>query len=139
MSLEENREAVRREVAFWNGHDPEALGEAYAESYAGHDPAGFHAGDFEQLKGAAAAVFAAYPDLALTADNVIVEGDMAVKQWTVHATHKGELMGVAPTGKKIVVTGTNIFRVANGKIVECWAQMDALGMWQQLGVIPPLG
>ena len=55
---------------------------------------------------------------------------MAVKRWTVHATHKGKLMGISPTGKGIVVTGTNIFRIANGKVVECWAQMDAMGMMQ---------
>ena len=139
MSLEENREVVRREVAFWNGHDAEAAGEVYADSYVGHDPAGTHAGSLEQLKGSAAAVFAAFPDLALTANDVIVEGNMAVKRWTVRGTHKGELMGIPATGKEIVVTGTNIFRIANGKIVECWAQSDALGMMQQLGVIPPLG
>jgi steroid delta-isomerase-like uncharacterized protein len=139
MSLEENREVVRREVAFWNGHDAGAAGEVYADSYVGHDPSGFHAGSFEQLKGSAAATFAAFPDLRLTADDVIVEGDMAVKRWTVHATHKGELMGIPATGKEIVVTGNNIFRIANGKIIECWAQMDAMGMMQQLGVIPPLG
>jgi steroid delta-isomerase-like uncharacterized protein len=139
MSLEENREVVRREVAFWNGHDPDAIGEAYADSYLGHDPAGTHAGSLEQLKQSAAAVFAAFPDLTLTADGVIVEGDMAVKRWTVHATHKGEWMGIPATGKEITVTGNNIFRIADGKIVECWAQMDAMGMMQQLGVIPPMG
>jgi len=139
MSLEENREVVRREVAFWNGHDAEAAGEVYAASYLGHDPAGTHAGSFEQLKQSCAATFAAFPDLALTADDVIVEGDMAVKRWTVRGTHKGDWMGIPATGKEITITGNNIFRIANGKIVECWAQSDALGMMQQLGVIPPMG
>ena len=139
MSVQENREVVRREVAFWNGHDAEAVGEVYAADYRGVDPAGTHAGDLAQLKQSVAAVFAAFPDLSLTADDVIVEGDKAVKVWTVRATHKGEWLGIPATGKKIVVTGTNVFRIANGKIVECWAQMDALGMMQQLGVIPPPG
>ena len=49
---------------------------------------------------------------------------------------KAELEAVR---EEIVVTGTNVFRIANGKIVQCWAQMDALGMMQQLGVIPPMG
>ena len=138
MSLEENRDVVRREVAFWNGHDAEAAGEVYADSYVGHDPAGTHAGSFEQLKGSAAAVFAAFPDLHLTANDVIVEGDKAVKRWTVRGTHKGEWMGIPPTGKEIVITGNHIFRIAKGKIVECWAESDALGMMQQLGVIPPM-
>jgi steroid delta-isomerase-like uncharacterized protein len=139
MSAQENRELVRREVAFWNGHDAEAANEVYAADYSGVDPAGTHAGDLAQLKQSAAAIFAAFPDLTLTADDVIVEGDKAVKVWTVRGTHKGEWMGIPATGKKIVVTGTNVFRIANGKIVQCWAQMDALGMMQQLGVIPPMG
>ena len=139
MSLEENRKVVHREVAFWNGHDAEAVGEVYAADYVGHDPAGTHAGSLEQLKASAAAVFAAFPDLALTADDVIVEGDMAVKRWTVHGTHTGDWMGIPATGNKIVTTGTNIFRIVNGKIAECWAQSDALGLMQQLGVIPPMG
>jgi steroid delta-isomerase-like uncharacterized protein len=139
MSPEENREVVQREVAFWNGHDADAVGEVYADSYVGHDPAGTHAGSLEQLKASAAAVFRAFPDFSLTADDVIVEGDMATKRWTGRGTHQGEWMGIPPTGAKIEVTGNNIFRIANGKIVECWAQMDALGLMQQLGVIPPLG
>lgn len=48
-------------------------------------------------------------------------------------------MGIPATGKEIVMTGNNVFRIANGKIAECWAESDALGMLQQLGVIPPLG
>jgi len=139
MSAEEIREVVRREVAFWNGHDAEAASEVYAADYFGVDPAGAHAGDLAQLKQSAVALFAAFPDLSLTADDVIVEGDKAVKVWTVKATHKGEWLGIPATGKEIVVTGTNVFRIANGKIVECWAQMDSLGMMQQLGVIPPMG
>lgn len=51
-------------------------------------------------------------------------------------THKGELMGVPPTGKRVTVTDVHIERVANGKIVERWVGFDAMGMMQQLGAIP---
>ena len=61
------------------------------------------------------------------------------KRWTVHGTHTGDWMGIPATGKEIVMTGNNVFRIANGKIAECWAESDALGLMQQLGVIPPLG
>ena len=138
MSLEENRDVVRREVELWNRHDAEAAGEVYAADYVGHDPGGAHAGSFEQLKQSMAAIFNAFLDIVITADDVIVEGDMAVKRWTARSTHKAEYMGIPATGKEIVVTGNNIFRIANGKIVECWAESDTLGMMQQLGVIPPL-
>jgi len=133
MSLEENRDVVRREVEFWNGHDAEAAGEVYAANYVGHDPGGAHAGSFEQLKPSAAAIFTAFPDFSLTANAVIVEGDMAVKRWTVRGTHKAEYMGIPATGKQIVITGNNIFRM------ECWAESDTLGLLQQLGVIPKMG
>ena len=139
MSAKENREVVRREVALWNGHDAEAFGEVYAENYLGHDPAGTHAGSLEQLKQSAAAVFSAFPDFSLTLDDVIVEEEMAAKRWTARGTHTGEWMGIPATGKAIVTTGNNLFRIVDGKIAECWAQSDALGLMQQLGVLPPMG
>ncbi len=139
MSATENRKVIRREVAFWNGHDAEAAGEVYAENYVGHDPAGTHAGSLEQLKQSAAAVFAAFPNMSLTADDIIVEGEMAAKRWTGRGTHTGEWLGIPATGKEIVITGNNVFRIVDGKIADCWAESDALGLMQQLGVIPPMG
>jgi len=53
------------------------------------------------------------------------------------ATHKGKFMGVAPTGKKITVSAIAIFRLANGKIVEGWKELDMLGLMRQLGAVPP--
>ena len=61
MSLEENREVVRREVAFWNGHDAEAVGEVYADNYMGHDPAGFHAGSLASSSSPAPRFLARFP------------------------------------------------------------------------------
>ena len=139
MAAAEIRKVAHHEVALWNGHDAEAFGEVYAENYVGHDPTGTHAGSLEQIKQSAAAVFAAFPDFHLTADAVIVEGDIAVKRWTARGTHTGDWMGIPVTGKAVVTTGINILRIVNGKIVECWAESDALGLMQQLGVIPPMG
>ena len=64
--------------------------------------------------------------------------DKVVSRWTARGTHRGELMGIAPTGKQVAVTGINIERFANGKLVEGWSNYDTLGMLQQLGVIPTL-
>jgi hypothetical protein len=61
-----------------------------------------------------------------------------VKRWTARLTHKGDFMGISPTGSKVERTGINTYRFADGKIVEAWSNSDALGMMQQLGVIPPL-
>lgn len=82
---------------------------------------------------------AAFPDLHMAIDFQIAEGDKVVNRWTTRATHKGNLMGIPPTGKQVAVTGTYIARIVGGKIVEEWGNMDTLGMMQQLGVIPPMG
>ena len=71
--------------------------------------------------------------------NVISEGDAVVVYATHRARHTGELMGIPPTGNRLSITGIDMFRLADGKIVESWVVADALGMLQQLGVIPPMG
>ena len=139
MSLEANKAVVRGECDFWNGHDAEKIDEVYTDDYVGHEINGSHGGSRDQVKQAAAAVFAAFPDFNLTADAIIAEGDKAVKLWTVRGTHKAEYMGIPATGKEIVVTGCNVFRIVGDKVAECWAHTDSLGMLQQLGVIPPMG
>ena len=80
----------------------------------------------------------AFPDVRITINDQIAEGDKVVTRWTATGTHKGQLMGIAPTGKHSTVTGMNIDRYQNGKIVEGWANYDMFGMLQQLGVVPAL-
>ena len=80
----------------------------------------------------------AFPDVRLTVEDQIAEGDKVCTRWTAVGTHKGELMGIAPTGKPTTVTGCDIAQYQNGKLVEAWATYDMLGMLQQLGVVPSL-
>ena len=82
---------------------------------------------------------AAFPDLHLTAEDLIAEGDKVVARFTLRGTHKGEFMGVPPTGKQVTMTGIQIVRTADDRIAENWVNFDALGMLQQLGVIPAPG
>jgi steroid delta-isomerase-like uncharacterized protein len=78
----------------------------------------------------------AFPDLTMTEDDILAEGDKVVMRWTGSGTHRGELMGIPPTGKRVNVSGILISRFAGGKIVEEHEIFDALGMLQQLGVVP---
>lgn len=78
----------------------------------------------------------AFPDLHYTLDDIIVEGDKAAVRCTVTGTHRGEFMGVPATNRKVKVQAFAIDRVAGGKIVEEWGMHDALGMMQQLGIVP---
>jgi steroid delta-isomerase-like uncharacterized protein len=78
----------------------------------------------------------AFPDLVVTAEDLIADGDKVVARWTSRGTHRGDLMGMSPTGKQVSITGIDILRFEGDKIAEHWANFDMLGMLQQLGVAP---
>jgi hypothetical protein len=80
--------------------------------------------------------FDAVPDVHYTLDDIVVEGDKAVARFTVTGTHKGALMGIPPTNKKVKYWGIDIFHVVGGKLIEGWQRADTLGLMQQLGVVP---
>ena len=79
----------------------------------------------------------AFSDLSITIEPLVGEGDMIAAQLTHHGTHNGEFMGIAPTGKQVMVTTIGIYRFADNKLEESWILMDQLGMLQQLGAAPP--
>ncbi len=81
----------------------------------------------------------AFPDIQMSVEDVIAEGDKVVARWTVCATHQGELMGIPPSGNRMEVTGISIGRIEGGKFVETWSNYDTLGMMQQIGAIPEPG
>ena len=78
----------------------------------------------------------AFPDLRVTLEDDIAEGNKVVSRWRAQGTHQGELMGIAPTGNQMAITGITIDRIEEGKIVEEWENWDALGMMQQIGAVP---
>ncbi len=78
----------------------------------------------------------AFPDLTVTVDDVIAEGNLTYLRWHGSGTHQGSLMNIAPTGNPVEITGMDICRLEDGKIVERWAEVNTLGLMQQVGVIP---
>lgn len=139
MSTEENKTVVRRlfeEV--WNQGKMDAVGEILATDYIFHEPVGGEVRGPEDFKQFVSMYRTAYPDLQFTIEDHIAEGDKVVTHWTSTGTHKGELMGISPTGVQVTVTGILIGRIAGGKIVEDCCNWDTLGMLQQLGAVPPL-
>lgn len=137
-NIEKNKDFINAYTEnFWNKQDMAVIEKYYASDFVVH----FADGDlnFEQYKGLCQAYFTAFPDLHVTTDLLIAEGDKVTKVWTVNSTSKGEFMGIPATGKPMILKGIEVFRIANGKIAELWASMDNLGMMQQLGVIPPMG
>ena len=139
MSTEENKVLLRRlfeEV--WNQGNLATVDELLATDYVLHDPAHLVHGP-EGFKAYVSAFRAAFPDMHATIEDQIAQEDKVAMRFTVRATHKGEFQGIPPTGKQVILTGTDIQRIAGGKIAENWVNLDALGMLQQLGVLPPMG
>jgi predicted ester cyclase len=77
-----------------------------------------------------------YPDIHLRVEDLIAEDDKVVGRTTVTATHQGEFMGVAATGKPVTYNEIFIFRFADGRIAETWGVVDVLSQMKQLGAIP---
>ncbi|MFQ6043361.1 MAG: ester cyclase, partial [Candidatus Poribacteria bacterium] len=102
----------------------------------GHDPNVSPMEDIAQMKQVIGAYHIAFPDFHATNDALIAEGDMVVGRWTVTATHQGDFFGIPATGKPVQWTAINMFRFADGKIAESWWAYDALGILQQIGVVP---
>ncbi len=140
MSTEPNKAIVRRYLEeAWNKGNVGILDELMAPNYARYMSGQASPLNREGQKQRITTFHSALPDLHLTIEDLIAEGDKVVFRITVRGTQQGMLMGVPPTGKQVTVTAIDIARVAEDKIVEHWGQMDTLGLLQQLGAIPPRG
>jgi steroid delta-isomerase-like uncharacterized protein len=139
MSTEENKAQIRRiyEEVFNKGNLAVA-DELMAPNYVFHVSGQEFKGP-EGFKQFATIYRTAFPDIHITVEDMVAEGDKVVHRISTRGTHKGEMMGIAPTGKQIATTGIVISRFAAGKEVEVWANLDMLGMLQQMGVVPPMG
>jgi len=74
----------------------------------------------------------AFPDIKYTVEDMIEDGDKLVARWSAQGTHKGEFMGIPPTGKQVTFSGIEIIRVKDGKAIEEWEELDRAGLMQQL-------
>ncbi len=141
MSAEENKVIVRRLLhEVWSSGKLDLADEIFTSNFIRHGPA--LEGEVRGREGFRRLVTmyrATYPDLRVTAEDQVAEGALVVTRWTARGTHRGELMGIAPTEKQITVTGVIIDRVAGDKVEAEWAYYDGLGMLQQLGVAFPPG
>lgn len=137
----DNKETARKLIEIgWNQGNMKVFEDATAADAKYHDPTVPNAplgaaAQTEQVR----MYRAAFPDLKMTVDQIIADGDYVVLRFTSRGTHTGALLGAAPTQRKVTDTGIVISRFANGKIAETWANWDAAGLMQQIGVMPPMG
>jgi steroid delta-isomerase-like uncharacterized protein len=120
---------------FCNGRRPEVANEIVAEEFVSHGPQAPPASGPEGVK-ARVGVYQDAVDGHWDIQELFSAGDRVVARWTGRGTHRGELMGLEPTGKPIAVDAISVFRIADGKIVEEWTVWDALGLMQQVGAVP---
>jgi steroid delta-isomerase-like uncharacterized protein len=141
VSTEENKAVIRRFLEeIFEGGNLELVDELFAPDYVLHDPAvPEEVRGQEGIKQYVSMYRSAFPDTRFTIEDQSAEGDRVVTRWTGQGTHQGELMGIPPTGNQVTVTGIEFDRVSGGKLQETWVNYDALGMMQQLGVVPQQG
>jgi steroid delta-isomerase-like uncharacterized protein len=138
---EGNKTVVRRlfqEV--WNKGNLPVADELFAPTYVHHDASTPDVGRGPESEKKRAILYrTAFQDFRLTIEDILSEGEMVTARWTCRGSHKGDLSGIAPTGKQFAISGMSITRFASGKMIEGWVNWDALGLMQQLGVVPELG
>lgn len=137
-TAQRNKAVVRRFVDAWNEADLAVIDEIVAPDAEHHDPM-----DPPDLRPGPAGekqlieiYQSAFPDATLEIEDMLAEGDRVATRWTAAGTHEGEFMGVEPTGNEVEIEGFEINRLEDGQIVESWVLFDALGLLQQIGVVP---
>jgi predicted ester cyclase len=136
VSAETNKALVRRffdEV--WNQQREAAIDAYLAPDTVGNDP-GFGTGR-EAFRGQWKRWCTAFPDLHFAVEELVAEGDVVVSRWILTGTHRGEFLGVAPTGAAIRVSGMSLDHLGGGQIVSGFDAWDELGLHRQLGLAPP--
>jgi steroid delta-isomerase-like uncharacterized protein len=138
MSAEANKAVIRRWWEVMNqGTSRDIIDEVYAADYVLHDPT-----QPEPVVGTQgvhefiANIYAAFPDLQMTVDDLVANGDRVVQRLTARGTHQGDFLGVPASGNSVEIWLMVISRMAGGKVAEEWQLVDALTLMQQIGAVP---
>ena len=136
-AAERNRELGRRYFEeVWNRGNVDALDELLAPGYINHTPSTPNPPPGPQgLKPIVLAIRRAFPDLRYEIQDIVATEDAVVMRVRMTGTHRGDLFGLAPTGKRVSVDQINIERIREGKIVEHWRVTDEWGLMKQLGAV----
>lgn len=136
-----NKDLVRRSnEELWGEGDLDLVDEYVADNYVEHNTA-----SPEPIRGPEGyrenvqMVRAAFPDLQVSTEDLIAEGNEVATRYRLTGTHRGPLMGIEPTGERVEVEGMSIGRFEDGKVVEGWSNIDVMGLMRQLGVVEPPG
>jgi len=140
-TIAHNRQLVTTFVAsVKNERQLDRLGEFFADNYVEHNEtvASFGTG-IAGYRAFLGHLYEAFPDSTLRIEQIVVCPDLVAYRATESGTHRGTFLGIPATGKHATWTEVQFFRIAKGKIIEHWVEVDVFGWFQQLGIIPPLG
>ena len=132
-TAEANKEKLKgfyKEV--FNAHNPDAISNYCTDKFVDHNPDPGQKQGMEGLKAAFKGLFAAFPDIHVSVEQVVVEGDLAVARITMSGTQKGEYMGMPASGKHFKMGGIDIVKIKDGKATDRWGYFDGAAMMEQL-------
>ncbi len=130
---------LERLMTMWNSHDFTLATEVYADDYRGLDVT-----DKTLVRGPSGVVrqlerfYSAFPDLVFHPEQTIVEGDQVASYWSARGTHRGSILNIPPTGRRVHVHGISLLCIQNGKILKGVHLWDMAGMLRSLGLLPEL-
>ena len=133
-SVEENKALLQGYIDEMNRGNESYLDEYFAADYRYHGPAGEL--DADGFKAVHSMFLSAFSDVKASIEDIIAVGNKVATRYKICGTHTGEFLNLAPTGKKVTITGIIITQVKDGRVVEEWEAFDQLNFMQQLGVIP---
>jgi steroid delta-isomerase-like uncharacterized protein len=117
---------------FWNAGNVDAVEALVADDYIDHQPVPGLPGGKEGLARLITLWHTGFPDMSETVEDLIAEDDKVVGRFTFRGTHTGEFMGIAPTGRRVSMTGIDIVRVRDGRIAEFWYAEQLHDLLRQL-------
>jgi predicted ester cyclase len=139
MSTEENKTVVQQLLHVIEQGDVSRLNQIIAPNWVNHDPSLPPMQGYEGAKQLVMLFHSAFPDMHFEIEDMLAEGDKVACRFRGRGTNTGSFQGMPPTGRAVDITGTGILRVVDGKLTDNWVNFDALGLMQQLGVVPPPG
>ncbi len=139
MSLEANKQLVRRYQEIYNSNDLDALSEVLADDLLTPKIMTGIPSGLEGAKAAHRIMQQGFPDFQTTIEDLIAEADQVAVRITIRGTHTGQFLNIPPTGKRVEFSGMYIVRVENGKIAEQWSEEDSVSLLAQLRVRPQVG
>jgi len=134
--IDHNKAVSRRWIEAYNARDDAAQADVLGPGYVGHAPASLEPSPMDTAAWTRflAGFTEGFPDLQLTIEDTVAEGDLVAQRISFNGTHTGVFQGLPPTNKRVTFSGLELNRFEDGRVEEHWFQLDALGLLQQLGL-----